>query len=134
MLVLLLVIYITYIHILYVISMNVSSFTTSLIMSLPYNLVTVLIWRNTFVLISRLLTNINSIIVESVITFTATVTTYSIAIAVIFIHISVLIKFIMEQKTNVIIVKLETVFSFNHIIWIICPEFMISLYSVSSLA
>ena len=67
--------------------------------------VTIFVWKNIFVFISKLYTNstkvpisTNNIIAEWIITVIATVTTYSTVSAIIVIHISVLIQFMLKQK------------------------------------
>ena len=114
---------------------NVSSFNFSLALDF-YSTVTFFVWRNTFVFMSLLLYMINIIIAEWFIRITANATTYCTGISMIVIRVSALMQFILKQTTKKPINKVQqkNIFSFRHVISLICQECLISLNSVLSLA
>ena len=101
----------------------------------PYSIVTFFVWRNTFVFMSLLLYMINIIIAEWFIRITANATTYCTGISMIVIRVSALMQFILKQTTKKPINKVQrkNIFSFRHVISLICQECLISLNSVLSL-
>ena len=78
---------------------------------------------------------INIIITEWFIRITAKATTYCTGISMIVIRVSALMQFILKQTTKKPLNKVQrkNIFSFRHVISLICQECLISLNSVSSL-
>ena len=79
---------------------------------------------------------INIIVAEWFIRITANATTYCTGISMIVIRVSALMQFILKQTTKEPLNKVQrkNIFSFRHVISLICQECLISLNSVLSLA
>ena len=78
---------------------------------------------------------INIIVAEWFIRIAANATTYCTGISMIIIRVSALMQFILKQTTTKTKnkVRRKNIFSFRHVISLICQECLISLNSVSSL-
>ena len=110
------------------------SFSFAALPLLPYCTATFFVWR-TLSSLCHYYYMINIIIVQSFIRITANVTTCCTAISMIVTRISALMQFILKQKTKKPVNKVQRkiIFSFRHVISLICQECLISLNSFLTL-